>query len=126
MANVDFRELYRKQTWMQRADVLRCRAAMFEVLAAVDALTDFIKLRKKKHQGCKEQKEQLKKQLAKLQECESDLQKAWGLKADPKWHSYWMFPKGCRCPKWDNMERLGFGRIFSEECPLHGKHFGRF
>lgn len=123
---VDFRELYRKQSWIERADVLYCRAEMFEALATVDALTDSIKLRKKKHQSCAEEKKLLKKALDHLQERESELQKAWGLEADPKCHTYWMFPKECRCPKLDNMDQLGYGRIISEDCPLHGKHFGRF
>ena len=123
---VDFRELYRKQSWMQRADVLYCRAELFQALASIDCLTDYIKLRKKKHQSCKEQKEQLKKYLNWLQECENALQRAWELKADPRWHTYWMFPKECRCPKMDNLDRLGYGRIISEDCPLHGKYFGKF
>ena len=68
----------------------------------------------------------LKKALDHLQDCESELQKAWGLEADPKWHTYWMMPKECRCPKLDNMDQLGYGRIISGDCPLHGKHFGKF
>ena len=63
MAEVNFREIYRKQSWMERADVLYCRAELFEALATVDALTDSIRLRKKKHQSCAEVKKMLKKAL---------------------------------------------------------------
>ena len=124
--NVDFRALYRAQTWEERAEVLKCRATAFRALHSIDSVcVELIQSRRKKLYGASVQKRLIKRLLEQLEESESALQKAWGLEPDPKWHSYWCYPKYCTCPKIDNAERLGYGRIINADCPLHGKHFCR-
>jgi len=122
MREVNFRELYAKQTWEERAKVLDVRARIFRVLDYMEKVTESYKEAKKKHKkGVKEYKQTLKDLAASLEEAENDLQRAWGLEADPNWHTYWLAPSACTCPRLDNYDRLGFGRIFSADCPIHGK-----
>ena len=122
---VNFRELYQKQSWLQRAIVLERRASLFRVLDTIDQLCEEISRRRKHKKGVSLILLDLKHWMFQLEDLENELQKAWDLKATTKWHTYWMLPKACTCPKLDNTERLGHGRIISEDCPLHGKYFGR-
>lgn len=124
--NVDFRALYRAQTWDERAEVLERRASIFRTLGIIDrCCAELILTRRGKKFGGATLKEDIKDFLEILERNENELQKAWGLEPDPKWHSYWKAPMYCTCPKLDNAEMLGYGRIINEDCPLHGKHFCR-
>ena len=39
---------------------------------------------------------------------------------DKGYHRYWLDFEVCKCPRMDNLERLGYGRIINQKCPLHG------
>ena len=58
-----------------------------------------------------------------IQELEFALQKEWNIPQDANYHTYWSRPKHCTCPKMDNKDRFGFGKIISGDCPLHGYVF---
>lgn len=124
--NVDFMALYRAQTWEERAEVLYRRAEIFRAVGNLDnCCEELILSRRRKKLGAALLKAVIKDYLLILEQSENELQKAWGLEPDPKWHSYWFYPKYCTCPKLDNAEQLGYGRIINADCPLHGKHFCR-
>ena len=48
------------------------------------------------------------------------MQWEWGFDRNESYHSWWFKPKNCICPKIDNREMLGFGKIVVHECPVHG------
>ena len=51
---------------------------------------------------------------------ETEQQKLWKFDVNPDFHRFFEFP-GCKCPKLDNMERLGTPyKIISCDCPIHG------
>ena len=121
MANINFRELWRGFGWRKRSEIESFRATVYEILGDIDATWDNLLAAKKAHRSTVGFKLAIKELLEELQAAENNLQAAWGLKTDVKYHTYWMCPKACTCPKMDNMDRLGFGRIISADCPLHGK-----
>ena len=53
-------------------------------------------------------------------ELEFELQRLWGFSQDEEFHKYWLNIGSCSCPKMDNMDRLGYGRIINLGCPVHG------
>lgn len=55
-----------------------------------------------------------------LEQLEYRLQDMWGFDRDRSYHSYWYRSPGCTCPKMDNRERKGYGRIIAGNCPYHG------
>ena len=121
MAEVNFRKLWRELSWEQRAELEHTRGSIYTYLGAIENIyKDYLKL-KKQHKKCAEYKRALKFHMERLRGLEFKMQRLWGLKEDEKYHTYWMMPKQCTCPKVDNLDRLGHGRIISEDCPLHGK-----
>ena len=56
----------------------------------------------------------------KVTELEFELQRLWGFPQDKEFHKYWLNIGSCTCPKMDNMDRLGYGRIINLGCPVHG------
>ena len=56
----------------------------------------------------------------KVTELEFELQRLWGFPQDKEFHKYWLNIGSCSCPKMDNMDRLGYGRIINLGCPVHG------
>jgi len=56
-----------------------------------------------------------------LEQLEETLQHLWNFPKDPNYYRYWNLLPGCECPKLDNQERYGFGRIINCDCPYH-KH----
>ena len=56
----------------------------------------------------------------KVTELEFELQRLWGFTQDKEFHKYWLSVGSCSCPKMDNMDRLGYGRIINLGCPVHG------
>jgi hypothetical protein len=65
--------------------------------------------------------DELKKCAKLVQECEYNLQQLWGFPLDSNYHHFWEVP-GCKCPKIDNMERLGVPyKVIVSDCPIHGE-----
>ena len=56
----------------------------------------------------------------KIEQLELNLQRLWGFPQDEEFHRYWLNIGSCSCPKMDNMDRLGYGRIINLDCPVHG------
>ena len=54
-----------------------------------------------------------------LEEIENTLQKLWNFEENSDYYTYWNLLPGCECPKEDNKERYGYGRIINCECPYH-------
>ena len=121
MAEVNFRKLWRELSWDRRADLEYTRGNIYTYLGAIEDICEgYLKL-KKQHKKCTDYKRSLKFHMEQLRKLEFKMQRLWGLKEDENYHTYWMMPKQCTCPKLDNMDQLGYGRIISEDCPLHGK-----
>jgi len=55
-----------------------------------------------------------------LEEIEFFMQGFWGFDRDSKFHRYWYMMPGCTCPKMDNEEHWGRGKIHVSDCPVHG------
>lgn len=57
-----------------------------------------------------------------LELLEFRMQKEWGFAQDANYHTWWLKPKSCTCPKLDNTDPVyfGAGKIISEDCPVHG------
>ena len=56
-----------------------------------------------------------------LESVEFRLQELWGFKQDAKYHTWWLKPKACTCPKMDNTDPAyyGAGKIINGDCPIH-------
>ena len=56
-----------------------------------------------------------------LEDVEFRLQELWGFKQDANYHSWWLRPKNCECPKLDNRDPAyyGAGKIINGSCPIH-------
>lgn len=53
---------------------------------------------------------------------ELEIQKAFGLEQNTKYHKFWRMI-GCTCPKIDNEDNWPSGYYFiNGNCPIHGKH----
>jgi hypothetical protein len=62
------------------------------------------------------------KQLVyKIQELEFKMQKLWGFEQNENYHTHWNRPKHCSCPKLDNIDRYGTGKIINGDCILHNQ-----
>lgn len=57
-----------------------------------------------------------------IEDIEFILQMLWGFSLDANFHTHWIDIRGCTCPRMDNMERIGFGRVISSDCPWHGNN----
>lgn len=122
MAKIDFQAKWNKMDWHQRADVLYARAHAFWCIGDINNLYVLLQKALRKHSNITYIRKDIKTKLDILEACEFKLQKLWGVKKDKNYHTYWMAPKACTCPKMDNMDRLGYGRIIAGDCPLHGSH----
>lgn len=56
-----------------------------------------------------------------LESVEYRLQDLWGFEKNANYHTWWLRPKNCKCPKLDNQDPAyyGGGKIITEECPIH-------
>lgn len=56
-----------------------------------------------------------------LQNIEFALQEQWGFEKNLNYHTWWLKPKSCKCPKLDNTDIAYFGRgkIINLDCPVH-------
>lgn len=121
MANVNFREKWKKFSWEQRALLDYARGDAYSAIAAINYVYDQLQEARRKHVKTTAIKEKLQDKITDLEAAEFRLQLLWGLKKDSNYHTYWMCPTACTCPKLDNMDYFGLGKIISEDCPLHGK-----
>ena len=57
-----------------------------------------------------------------LQNLEFAMQGEWGIEKDSKYHTWWLKPRNCMCPKMDNTDPcfFGMGKIINYDCPVHG------
>lgn len=101
MSSPDFKKLWEKKSWHEKAKILDARSFAFSWLGSIDDTYDLIMKRKKQHKSTKELKVWLKECIDTLEATEDKLQTLWGVKEDPNYHTYWMAPKACTCPKMD-------------------------
>jgi hypothetical protein len=52
---------------------------------------------------------------------EFGMQQAWNFPINETYHVHGLRNSKCTCPKIDNFESLGYCRIVSGDCPLHGE-----
>lgn len=55
-----------------------------------------------------------------IEDTEYQLQDLWNFDRDRDKHSHWYLISGCTCPKMDNKDRHGYGRVINKDCPWHG------
>lgn len=57
-----------------------------------------------------------------LQNLEFAMQGEWGIEKDVNYHTWWLKPRNCMCPKMDNTDPVYFGggKIINYDCPVHG------
>lgn len=55
-----------------------------------------------------------------IEDTEYQLQDLWNFDRDRDKHSHWYLIAGCECPKMDNRDRQGFGRVINKNCKWHG------
>lgn len=56
-----------------------------------------------------------------IEDTEYQLQELWNFDKDREKHSHWYLIRGCKCPKIDNRDRQGYGRVINKDCPWHGQ-----
>ena len=56
-----------------------------------------------------------------IEDLEFSLQGLWKFPRDANYHTHFLEIKDCKCPRLDNLERRGYGRITNMACPWHGK-----
>jgi len=70
--------------------------------------------------GWNETRKRIAKDIGqKLEKLEENLQELWCFEKDSNYYTYWNLLPGCECPKEDNKERYGYGRIINCNCPYH-------
>lgn len=61
------------------------------------------------------------KELGKIiTDMEYEMQECWGFPKKREYHTHWLRPNKCVCPKLDNREVWGHSYYINESCPLHG------
>lgn len=111
---IDFRELAQTMS-EERKDKLRmlykCAEAVVELLDTVAPLAD------------NDNGEGIKVLNKYLEQLEFEMQGTWGVNKDANYHTWWLRPQACTCPKLDNTDPayFGSGHIIVEDCPLHGR-----
>lgn len=91
------------------------------VIKEIDYIVCDIKEEKRKYE-----KEKLIAKLYQLnrllQNLEFAMQGEWGIEKDEKYHTWWLKPRNCDCPKLDNTDPayFGGGKIINCCCPVHG------
>lgn len=55
-----------------------------------------------------------------IEDTEFTLQGLWKFSRDTKFHTHWIDIKGCTCPKMDNADGVGGGKITRTSCKWHG------
>jgi len=66
-------------------------------------------------------REKLHDMAIEIEDIEFELQDAWKLPRDKRYHTWWFKLPKCECPKLDNSDMIGIDmRIINESCPLHG------
>lgn len=56
-----------------------------------------------------------------IEDMEFTLQGLWKFDRSVNHHTHWIGIKGCTCPKMDNRDHWGTGRITISDCPWHWK-----
>lgn len=56
-----------------------------------------------------------------IEDMEFTLQGLWKFDRSVNHHTHWIHIKGCTCPKMDNRDHWGTGRITISDCPWHWK-----
>lgn len=56
-----------------------------------------------------------------MEDIEFTLQSLWKFDRSVNHHTHWIEIKGCKCPKMDNREHWGTGRITVSDCKWHWK-----
>ncbi len=56
-----------------------------------------------------------------IEDLEYSLQGLWKFPRDFSYHTHFLEIKDCKCPRLDNFERRGYGRITNMACHWHGK-----
>jgi len=73
----------------------------------------------KKYMSNKQYRKEAKKIGKEVDKVEKELQKLWKFEPDENFYTYWFKIPGCVCPKLDNEDFRGRGRIIVENCPYH-------
>lgn len=78
------------------------------------------KLEKVKYKISKKQYLKEAKRIGKeVHKAEKQLQKFWKFEENPNYYTHWYLIPGCQCPKLDNEEHRGRGRIINKNCYYH-------
>lgn len=56
-----------------------------------------------------------------IEDIEFTLQGLWKFERNKDFHTHWIEIKGCTCPKFDNRDHWGTGRIVISDCKWHWK-----
>lgn len=67
----------------------------------------------------KQHPERYEKPVQLIEDIEYSLQGLWKFPRDSSYHTHWLEIKGCTCPRLDNQDYLGFGKIRVSDCPWH-------
>lgn len=54
-----------------------------------------------------------------IEDMEFTLQGLWKFDRSKDHHTHWIDIKGCTCPKMDNKDHWGTGRLTASDCPFH-------
>ncbi|ATW58244.1 hypothetical protein CNR37_00037 [Pseudomonas phage ventosus] len=65
--------------------------------------------------------EQYENPVQLIEDMEFTLQGLWKFDRSVNHHTHWIEIKGCTCPKMDNRDHWGTGRITISNCPWHWK-----
>lgn len=116
---MDYKAIYDKMSDDQKQDIADLYA---EAWVLVDMLDWLVDNRPVDPRGSKATDKWIKTVNALLEDLEYQMQEVWGFERNANYHTWWLKPKHCKCPKMDNTDPCYYGRgkIITEDCPLHG------
>ena len=99
MNKVDIKEAYKKLNTAEKMAISTLHNILDDIKQNPERYTDPVQL---------------------IEDIEHTLQGLWRFQRDANFHTHWIDIKGCTCPRTDNMDRIGYGRVTDNDCPWHG------
>lgn len=109
----DYKELYKKLPSKNKKNIKKLHECAKLVVEIIDIINE--------KWGEEDNSSVMRSLNNILQNIEFALQEQWGFEKDPNYHTWWLKPKSCKCPKLDNTDiaYFGSGKIINLDCPVH-------
>lgn len=118
----DFKKMYDSMSTEDKAKIRALHRVAEECVEYLDALAKRKEEFKEHPTVVRTLNNMIMRSVEDLENLEFAMQNAWGIPTDPNYHTWWLYPTQCLCPKMDNRDPMffGAGKIIAGDCPIHG------